>query len=141
MFSSTHDCELELKNVDLKATPRRIAVLKALEYNENPSDVGFIFEFLKKRKIRADQATVFRILKLLSRRSLIKSIQLNESKLRYEPASRPDHHHFVCQSCGDILDIKDCGVDILKNKIEKEKNVKVRNHNMEFFGLCRNCQL
>ena len=99
MMSMIHDCGNELKQANLKVTPIRLAVLKALENHESPTDVKFIFEYLKRNRIKADQATVFRILKLLNSKSLILTIQLNESKLRYEPTSRPDHHHFICDKC------------------------------------------
>ena len=121
-MSMIHDCGNELKQVNLKVTPIRLAVLRALENHENPTDVKFIFDYLKRNRIKADQATVFRILKSLTSKFLIKTIQLNESKLRYEPSSRPDHHHFVCEKCGIIEDVSDCNIFQIEKKIRLNKD-------------------
>lgn len=138
---SIHDCGNELKQVHLKVTPIRLAILKALENHENPTDVKFIFDYLKRNRIKADQATVFRILKSLAAKSLIRTIQLNESKLRYEPSSRPDHHHFVCDKCGTIEDVSDCNIFQIEKEIRRKKGFIIKRHSLEFFGLCSNCQL
>ena len=139
-MSMIHDCGNELKQVNLKVTPIRLAILKALENHENPTDVKFIFEYLKRNRIKADQATVFRILKSLTSKSLIKTIHLNESKLRYEPSSRPDHHHFVCEKCGAIEDVSDCNIFQIEKEIRRKKGVIINRHSLEFFGLCKDCQ-
>lgn len=130
-----------MKQVHLRVTPIRLAVLRVLENHENPTDVKFIFDYLKRNRIKADQATVFRILKSLMSKSLVKTIQLNESKLRYEPSSRPDHHHFVCDKCGTIEDVPDCNIFQIEKEVRQKRGFIIKRHSLEFFGLCSNCQL
>ncbi len=135
-----HDCKDELRDASLKATPARLAVLQLLEKTEKPIDVASIIEDLKTHGIKADQATVFRIINMFTTRGLTKQVQLNEGKFRYELSSKPDHHHLICENCGDIIDISDCAVTDLEKNIEQKKNFKITSHSLEFFGLCSNCQ-
>lgn len=130
-----HDCKKELQAVELKATPARLKVLDILEHSEIPLDVATIRRFIK-----ADKVTVFRILNSLTDKGILRPIQFNEGKLRYEYAAKPKHHHFICERCGKIIDIEGCVLDSLQKEIEKKKRVLVKRHSLEFFGLCADCQ-
>lgn len=135
-----HDCKAELHNADLKVTPARLGVLAALEHADKPLDIVTLINYLQKHDIKADRVTVFRIINALKEKGLIKSIQFHERKLRYEYARRLDHHHFICENCGEIENVMDCNVDSLVKNIKKKRGLLIKNHNLEFFGLCPRCQ-
>ncbi|MEK7573075.1 MAG: Fur family transcriptional regulator [Patescibacteria group bacterium] len=136
----SHDHSEELKVLELKATPARKAILDFLESEDRPLDVVSIFEYLKKRKVNADIATVFRIINKFTDKGLTKKIEFKEGKFRYELFAKDEHHHLVCNNCGNIEDISDCNISSLEKDIEKKKKFKVRSHSLEFFGLCKDCQ-
>lgn len=135
-----HDCSKELNELNLKATPTRLAVLKLLENSKEPMDVAAIIEFLKKNKVKADPTTIFRIVNLLTQKGILKKVRFNEDKSRYEYGLRNDHHHLICQDCGEIEDISDCPIDLLEKEISKRKKFVIKTHSLEFFGICKNCQ-
>jgi Fe2+ or Zn2+ uptake regulation protein len=135
-----HDCKEELKNADLKVTTARLGVLQLLESTETPVDAGEILHFLKKNKIKADKVTVFRMLNTFTEKGLTKQVQLNEHKLRFEYANAPEHHHFICESCGAIEDISDCNIELLEKYITAQKGLLIKRHSLEFFGQCTSCQ-
>lgn len=135
-----HDCKNELNEVELRATPARLALMELLESTDRPVDVQTMIGFLEKRGIKADPATVFRIVNMFTEKGLTKQIQLLEGKARYELAAQTDHHHLVCTKCGDIQDISDCNISALENDIEKRKGFTVSSHSLEFFGVCMTCQ-
>lgn len=135
-----HDCTNELKMANLKITPARLGVLEALEQTKKPMDAVAIKNYLKAHKIKADQVTVFRVLNALTEKGLTKPVQLNEGRLRFEPTSRADHHHFICVNCSYIEDISDCNIDAVEKEIELKRGLLVKRHSLEFFGLCPACQ-
>ncbi|MBI2049433.1 transcriptional repressor [Candidatus Roizmanbacteria bacterium] len=135
-----HDCKTELREVSLRATPARMEVLKFLETISKPVDVQTLIEYLDKKDIKTDPATVFRIVSMFRQKGLLTPVQFNEGKFRYELSSRTDHHHLVCDKCGDIGDISNCNILALEKDIEKRKEFKVINHSLEFFGICKKCQ-
>lgn len=135
----SHDCKEELRNADLKATPARLAILALLERTEKPLPVASIHAYLQEREIAADQATVFRILNAFTEKGITKQVQFHEGKFRYELAGK-EHHHLICDSCGEIEDIADCNIEQLEREISNKKDFLVKRHSLEFFGLCKNCQ-
>lgn len=139
-LNKQHSCEEELRSVELKATPARIGVLAALEETTEPIDVNSLVGYLKSHHIKADKATVFRIMNSFTEKGLAVPIQLNEGKFRYEHADKANHHHFICDNCGNIEDIADCNIEELEKTLKKKKGLLVIRHSLEFFGLCKNCQ-
>jgi Fur family transcriptional regulator, ferric uptake regulator len=135
-----HDCKTELNDVDLRATPARLKLMHLLEKSDKPLDVQTMIDYLKEKDIQTDPATVFRIVNMFTEKGLIRPIQLNEGKFRYELASKADHHHFICEQCGTIEDISDCHIDELEQEIRNKKQLLIKRHSLEFFGLCKDCQ-
>jgi Fe2+ or Zn2+ uptake regulation protein len=135
-----HDCKTELNGVNLRATPARMALMNLFESSDKPVDVQTMIGYLESKDISTDPTTVFRIVNMFTEKGLLKTIQLNEGKFRYELTSKADHHHLVCTRCGNIQDMSDCSIDVLESHIEKKKNFKVTSHSLEFFGICSDCQ-
>ena len=101
---------------------------------------GNTYNYLKENEIPADDVTVFRILHAFVEKKLAKPIQFNEGKQRYEYADKPSHHHFICRSCGTIIDVTECTVSHMEKMLEHSEGVTVEHHSLEFFGLCKTCQ-
>lgn len=139
-FQTPHDCKTELRSVDLKATPARLAILDFLEKTDKPLDISSIIRYLSTKNIDADPATVFRIINAFTDKGITRQIQLNEGKFRYELSTKIDHHHLICEQCGSIEDISDCGISKLEQEIKEKKKFLVKRHSLEFFGVCRRCQ-
>ena len=138
MTQMQHSCEEELRDASLKVTPARVATMKLFESHNKPLDVAHIIDDLA-RKLAMDRVTVYRILSALTQKGLLRKIEFGEGKARYE-LNKEEHHHLICQSCGAIEDISDCGIEILEEKIKQKKNFLVKSHSLEFFGLCVKCQ-
>lgn len=136
-----HDCKEELNASSLRATPARMAIMSLLETTNAPLDVQSMIEYLDKKDIKTDPATVFRIMNMFTAKGLVKPISFNEGKLRYELSAKEDHHHLICEECGTIEDISDCNIEGLEKDINKRKQFLVKRHALEFFGVCKQCQL
>ena len=74
----------KLKSFDLKATDARKAVLDILTGLKHPIDAEELKILLDGRKISADVATVYRILKVFSDNNIIRKLSLQEGKTHYE---------------------------------------------------------
>lgn len=141
MTTKTHDCKDELREVDLRATPARLAVMTFLEKAKSPVDVTSVIDYLSINSIKTDPATVFRIMNLLTQKGITTPIQFQEGKTRYELSSKEDHHHLICENCGKIEDVSDTIIPTLEKEIHKKSGFLVKRHSLEFFGLCALCQL
>ncbi|MGA2967807.1 MAG: transcriptional repressor [Candidatus Levyibacteriota bacterium] len=139
-FFKQHNCKDELQAVSLKATPARIAVMKFLEVTERPVDTQTIINYLKKEKIDADPATIFRMMNDFLQKGITKQIQFQEGKARYELSNKRHHHHLICTNCGKIEEVEGDFLKQMEEEIYRDKKFRVKDHALEFFGLCADCQ-
>ena len=139
-FKNNHNCKDELQEVSLKATPARIAVMKFLESADQPVDVNSILDYLKKEDIDTNPATVFRMMNDFLQKGITKQIQFQECKARYELSNKRHHHHLICTNCGKVEEVEGDFLKEMEDKIYKDKKFRVKDHSLEFFGLCENCQ-
>lgn len=95
-------------------------------------------------KIRAGnpsvgRATVYRTVKLLNEEGLIKKRMLGETHSHYEIVER-DHGHFICTSCGKIIEIGSPTLDNFLNTASKRHGFTIQRHSLELFGICGECE-
>jgi Fur family ferric uptake transcriptional regulator len=139
-FFKQHNCKEELQEASLKATPARIAVLKFLEATDQPVDVNSIISYLRQKNVDIDPATIFRMMHDFMQKGITKQIQLNEGKARYELSNKRHHHHLICTNCGKIEEVEGDFLKQMEEEIYKDKKFRVKDHSLEFFGLCADCQ-
>ncbi len=130
----------DLHKYSLKVTPVRLNILNILLESDKPLDSSSIKLILNRYGVKADRATIFRTINSFSKKGLIKEVNLGESKMRYEYSGRQDHHHLLCQRCGEIEDIYNCKINLWEKEILNTTGFQIRHHDIEFFGLCRQCQ-
>ncbi len=127
-----------LRKSGSKATGARLSVLNILEKNKNPMSAQDVIDSLGNRM---DQATVYRILKTLKEKGLIRQIDLRHNHAHYEIAGDKEHHHLICMHCGRIEDVHDCGVEGAQELILRRSKhfSEIRQHALEFYGICKSC--
>jgi len=123
----------KLKKSGYKITNGRKAVIEYLFKYRKPVSLKEIKNEIKD----IDFSSIYRIINLLLKLKIVRKVNFGEKYLRYELEDENfrHHHHVVCIKCGCIKKIDFCFVE----KMEKETNYKILDHNMEFFGLCPNC--
>ncbi len=125
-----------LHQAGLKATKQRLLVLKALARARQPQSAEDI-----RRQLRSvDSVTIYRILEQLVERSLVSLVILGDGTKRYESKDHPHHHHLVCDNCGGVEDVVVPHDQKIVNAVAARHRFQARQHSMEFFGLCANCQ-
>ena len=126
--------EAVLKEVNLQITPVRIATMQLFETIDQPIDAQFLIQNLS-----TDRVTVFRTLNTFVAKGILRKVEFGEGKARYE-LNAQEHHHLICQNCGKIEDIPHFNVPSVENDIQSKRGFLVTSHNVEYFGICRNCQ-
>ena len=87
-----------------------------------------------------------RTVQLLLEMQLVDRISLDDGCARYEIGEffdgeeRHHHHHLICRTCGKILPFKDDLLEDLEDKIEDTTGFHVLDHELKFYGQCRECQ-
>lgn len=127
-----------------KMTPQRQIVLQV--FFDNPDEhlsAEDVHDLLKESHSEIGLATVYRSLELLCDLSILSKIEFGDGCARYELMSaEPNghhHHHIICVKCGKVIEFKDDLLEPLENAIEKEFDFKIINHQVKFFGECKEC--
>ncbi len=127
----------QLKRSGLKITPARVKMLDIFKHARTPLNAKQIARRLKFADV--DLATIYRNLETLQKQKIIAEVNLKKEQAYYE-LSGTHHHHIICESCGKISDVGNCGIHKLQYQIMKKHGFKkISRHELEFFGLCKAC--
>ncbi|MBM5822688.1 MAG: transcriptional repressor [Cyanobacteria bacterium K_Offshore_surface_m2_011] len=84
-------------------------------------------------------ATVYRHLRQLQQRGLVRCRHLPSGEALYAPTER-DEHHLTCVDCGATMVLLHCPVHDLHLPGEELGDFLPMYHTLEFFGLCGRCR-
>ncbi|RKD34611.1 Fur family transcriptional regulator [Thermohalobacter berrensis] len=142
--SFIEDVKAKLKEKGYKlTTQRRVIIDVILENQGNHLSPEEIYSKVKDKYPEIGLATVYRTLQLLEELNVIYKLNFNDGCNRYEINSGNDyhhHHHLICLNCGKVIEVKLDLLEDLEEKIEKEGDFKIVDHNVKFFGYCNECK-
>ena len=122
-----------------KLTTQRRTVLKV--FIEHP---GEVYGILREQSMDIGLATVYRSLDLLAELGILQKMEFGDGCSRYEVGTMtPDehqHHHMICMKCGKVFEFQDDLLDKLEKDICKKSGFKIVDHQVKFYGYCRECQ-
>ena len=122
-----------------RMTPQRLAILHVLHHagtHLSPSDV---YRQAKKELPGLTEPTVYRTLEFLAQIGLARPAHTGNGRLTYELAGE-DHHHIVCRSCGNEVEVEHSLLESLYHKLESTTGYLRIDSHMTFFGVCPDCQ-
>ena len=84
-------------------------------------------------------ATVYRNLRHLQQRGLVRCRHLPTGEALYAPVDR-DRHHLTCVDCGKTQVIDHCPIHGIDIPADSRADFELLFHTLEFFGLCSSCR-
>ncbi len=129
-----------LKGLKLKATPKRLAILRLLAMEPTYVSPEEIWHKLRGRFGDLGLPTVYRNLEELAAGGVItKVIHPNRQLYYHFCPNRHHHHHFICVACRRVEDVDGCALDDLEREIDAKIGGRVLSHIVQLNGLCRRC--
>ena len=98
-----------------------------------------VYEEAKKQLPHLSLGTVYRNLRFLAERGEIQELSLGTTFSRYD-GNAENHGHFICQSCGRVLDIDYPPLDAVNDRVARDTGLKISFHKLAFYGVCLGCQ-
>ncbi|KAB3527617.1 Fur family transcriptional regulator [Alkaliphilus serpentinus] len=133
-----------LKEKGFKLTPQRRAILNIVFENQGKHlNTEEIYGLVKDECPEIGLATVYRTLQLLEDMELVSRLNLDDGCSRYEFNSHEDdhqHHHLICEVCGDVIEVEIDLLEQLESEIEKLYKFKIKDHKVKFNGVCSDCR-
>ena len=126
-----------LRQHNLKATPQRLEITNAL-YTNGHISIENLYDVMLKKFSSISLATIYKNINLMLEASFIQEVKIPNEKSVYE-LTKDTHSHIVCDSCGEIIDIKlDLG-SVMSNAAQTS-NYKINKSDLILSGTCKNCQ-
>ena len=127
--------ETILKEAKLRATPKRVALLSALQSARSPRTAEELH-----KAVKSDLVTIYRNLQSLVGAGIVSEVRFKDSSVRYELA-HGHHHHIVCTGCGAVEELDGCDNSPLESQALRasERFSRIEEHALEFFGVCKSC--
>jgi len=94
-----------LEDSGLLCTPQRCAVMAFLIKQKKHPTAAEVFEAVNREYPRSSRATTYNNLRDLVQVGLVREVAVEGRAARFD-AKGTRHHHFICDRCGDVEDIK-----------------------------------
>lgn len=128
-----------LKEINLKVTPQRQAILKLLGGNRSHPSADSIYSEVLKEYPSLSFATVYNTLSKLAQSGKIQELDIDPARKRFDPCAAP-HSHFYCRACGNVFDVVFDDTFLASTKEMKTiEEHQVDAVQLNFKGLCENC--
>jgi len=122
-----------------RTTRQRKAILRFLEENKSHPTADVIYKEVRKEIPNISIGTVYRNLRVLQENGQIAELNIKGTLSRFE-SKQADHYHFRCERCGKVIDIEEPVDTRLNSRIAEKTGLKINSHQLEFRGLCKDCQ-
>ena len=124
-----------LESLEIKPTYERLRILKYLKENKVHPTVNMIYDEVLKEIPTISKTTVYNTLNLFIEKGIVSPINITGTEERFDITTKP-HHHFLCEKCGEIIDIDIECPYCKKGYIFEHKIKELHGY---FKGICKNC--
>lgn len=129
-----------LEGVGVRPTRQRVVVLTELMSERNDVTAQQLHERLRARGERLGLATVYRTLGLLAEEGVVDMLSHRPGELCYRLCGDGHHHHLVCSSCHQVVELDECELEPWLERISQAHGFVTTGHRLEVSGLCSDCR-
>lgn len=134
-----------LQRKQYKLTMQRRTVLEILlEHPGEHLSAEDVYGALRDKSSDIGLATVYRTLELLVQLGILQRMEFGDGCSRYEIAdiekNEHQHHHLICIKCGKVTEFFDDLLDELEADVAAKSGFKITDHQVKFYGYCKECQ-
>lgn len=129
-----------IRQMGLKVTQQRIAILEALSLGRAHVTAQEVFETVNAKHPDIGFATVYRFLRRMAEQSMVTEVRMGGLPARYELTPHRHHDHLTCVQCGLIVEFESAQIETLQEQVAKTHNFELTHHVLELYGVCPRCR-
>lgn len=122
----------------MRRSKKRDAMLELLRSTKCHPSADWIYQRMRVRYPDVSLGTVYRNLKQLSEEGLVKSVGVVNGQERFDACMEP-HSHFVCNHCGEMIDLPNCISQAVISPLAEEYGFVEQSYEFHIYGLCKSC--
>jgi Fe2+ or Zn2+ uptake regulation protein len=132
------ESEVLLRGHGLQVTAQRLAVLQAVCVRPH-STADDIDRMVRAELGAISRQAVYDALGILTEKGILRRIQPAGSPARYEDRVGDNHHHLICRTCGQMVDV-DCAVGYTPClRAAEDANYEIDEAEVVYWGRCPEC--
>ncbi len=131
-----------LKVNGLKFTIQREVILEMLYSSDEHLTPEGLHHLIQQKhpELNTGIATVYRTLSLLESSEMVTSLSFGAQGKKYELGAKDHHDHIICTQCGSITEFVDEQIEQRQREITEALGFVMKEHSMQIYGICKNCQ-
>ena len=123
----------------MRNSKQKDIILRALDEHKVHPTAEELYKYIHQENSDIGVATVYRNLNKFAEKGIIRKIIGLDGSSHFDSCLEP-HYHFICSCCGKIYDIPmNIGKDLIA-KAEEFTDCKITSIDINFRGLCRECE-
>jgi len=122
----------------IRRTKQREVILRVLRSTRCHPTAEWVYQQVRRELPHVSLGTVYRNLRILSETGEVLELRYSKSYSRFDGVAT-NHYHFVCERCGRVEDVPMPVHEKMDRAVEQLMGVQVRQHRLEFYGLCARC--
>ena len=132
----------QLQENGYRLTAPRRAVVEIVAASQHMLDPQMIYEQARRQYPRLGLVTVYRTLEKLEQLGLVQRVHQPQGCQAFIAAAHGHQHPLICQVCGRVeyFDGDSEIVESLSSSVSRQSGYRIRDHWLQFFGLCGECQ-
>ena len=123
----------------LKMSRSNPRVLSTLERAGGFASAQEVYHLMKREGQSIGLTTVYRSLQSLVNDKIVDVLRRDDGEAIYRLCGETHHHHLVCKSCGETVEIEGGAIEKWALNVGKEHGFREVGHTAEIFGLCSKC--
>lgn len=140
MSHHTWNYQQALRAAGYRVTPQRELIMDLVCAAAGRVTAQQLCEEAQRRAPAMNPATVYRNLRFLSERKLLRAIEV-DGHASYELAGpHPAHHHLRCRVCGGELEVPAQATKALYEQLERDFGFAVESDHLVLEGVCARCR-
>ena len=139
MVTIMNRLQTEVKPAALRMTRQRCVILEELDRPGTHPTADAVYQRVRLRIPNISLGTVYRNLEVLSQAGMIRKLHIGSGQKRYDRALHK-HYHIRCVECGRISDVAPEPFGDLEEAARGKCGFEILGHELEFEGLCGQCQ-
>lgn len=130
-----------LQQQGYRITGSRRAVVDALAQAERSLTAADLYEIGRAKHKGLGLVSVYRTLEKLEELGLVQRVHGPGGCHAYISAQDGHNHMLVCENCGRVEMFEGDDLKDFTRNLEKQSGFRIREHWLQFFGVCTQCQV
>ncbi len=128
-----------------RLTHPRLSVFRVLVKTKEHLSADDIYTHMHGQGDWTSRASIYRALKLLENKGLVRRVPVKQGPCLYECVRSPRGReqvrcHFVCRQCGQVKDIEAPEMENLVRALRKPLSIAVDDYEIRLVGTCERCR-